>query len=386
MKKGRVCVFKRDVLFAVILISGALLLGNLFVVTDAAVAATDTAGAYSERLLTVGTYGDDVKEVQRAMTHVNYDTQSIDGVYGNNTANAVSKFQGNHDLNVDGIAGPETQWVLCQKVKQIQTDLTTVGYSTEKIDGCFGPHTIRAVVSFQIANKLTVDGIVGPETSAALAQAVAAKKGGSSGSTGGSTVYIVQKGDTLFTIASRYDTTPEAIKAANNLKSDIIDVGQKLTIPGSTVKPPATNPPSRQGRYGEPVPWSEADKIFARGAVATVTDIDSGLTYQVKRRGGSNHADVEPLTAADTAKMKKAYGGSWSWTRHAILVQVGGRTLAASQHGMPHGGSSISNNNFPGHFCIHFLGSKTHGGNQWAPNPAHVDAAHQAMVRKAAGL
>ena len=70
MKKGRVCVFKRDVLFAVILISGALLLGNLFVVTDAAVAATDTAGAYSERLLTVGTYGDDVKEVQRAMTHV----------------------------------------------------------------------------------------------------------------------------------------------------------------------------------------------------------------------------------------------------------------------------------------------------------------------------
>jgi peptidoglycan hydrolase-like protein with peptidoglycan-binding domain len=380
-------VLKRSVLIAVMLISGALLMGSLFVAADAAMAATDTAGAYSERLLNVGTYGDDVKEVQRAMTHVNYDTQGIDGVYGNNTANAVSQFQGNHGLNVDGIAGPETQWVLFQKVKQIQSDLTTVGYSTEKLDGSFGPHTIRAVVSFQIANKLKVDGIVGPETSAALAQAVAAKKGSSSGST----VYIVQKGDTLFTIASRYDTTPEAIKAANNLNSDIIDVGQKLTIPaGSTVKPPAkppvTNPPSRQGRYGEPIPWSQANKLFARGAVATVTDMDSGLTYQVKRRGGSNHADVEPLTAADTAKMKKAYGGSWSWTRHAILVQVGGRTLAASQHGMPHGGSSIGNNNFPGHFCIHFLGSKTHGGNQWASSPAHVDSAHQAMVRKAAGL
>ncbi|MGI6488776.1 MAG: LysM peptidoglycan-binding domain-containing protein [Syntrophomonadaceae bacterium] len=380
-------MLKRSVLIAVMLISGALLMGSLFVAADAAMAATDTAGAYSERLLNVGTYGDDVKEVQRAMTHVNYDTQGIDGVYGNNTANAVSQFQGNHGLNVDGIAGPETQWVLFQKVKQIQSDLTTVGYSTEKLDGSFGPHTIRAVVSFQIANKLKVDGIVGPETSAALAQAVAAKKGSSSGST----VYIVQKGDTLFTIASRYDTTPEAIKAANNLNSDIIDVGQKLTIPaGSTVKPPAkppvTNPPSRQGRYGEPIPWSQANKLFARGAVATVTDMDSGLTYQVKRRGGSNHADVEPLTAADTAKMKKAYGGSWSWTRHAILVQVGGRTLAASQHGMPHGGSSIGNNNFPGHFCIHFLGSKTHGGNQWASSPAHVDSAHQAMVRKAAGL
>ena len=269
-------MLKRSVLIAVMLISGALLMGSLFVAADAAMAATDTAGAYSERLLNVGTYGDDVKEVQRAMTHVNYDTQGIDGVYGNNTANAVSQFQGNHGLNVDGIAGPETQWVLFQKVKQIQSDLTTVGYSTEKLDGSFGPHTIRAVVSFQIANKLKVDGIVGPETSAALAQAVAAKKGSSSGST----VYIVQKGDTLFTIASRYDTTPEAIKAANNLNSDIIDVGQKLTIPaGSTVKPPAkppvTNPPSRQGRYGEPIPWSQANKLFARGACRTVTDMDS---------------------------------------------------------------------------------------------------------------
>ena len=30
---------------------------------------------------------------------------------------------------------------------------------------------------------------------------------------------------------------------------------------------------------------------------------------------------------------------------------------------MPHDVSTISDNNFPGHVCLHFLGSSTHNGN-----------------------
>lgn len=45
------------------------------------------------------------------------------------------------------------------------------------------------------------------------------------------TVYIVQKGDTLYSIALKYNTTPTAIMNKNNLTSNILSVGQTLTIP-----------------------------------------------------------------------------------------------------------------------------------------------------------
>ena len=47
---------------------------------------------------------------------------------------------------------------------------------------------------------------------------------------GETVVYTVRGGDTLFQIAQAFKTTVEKIKAANNLDSDILFVGQKLTI------------------------------------------------------------------------------------------------------------------------------------------------------------
>ena len=53
--------------------------------------------------------------------------------------------------------------------------------------------------------------------------------------------YIVQVGDTLSLIATRYKTTVGALMRANRLTSDIILIGQSLVIPG-------------QGRHGGPPP------------------------------------------------------------------------------------------------------------------------------------
>lgn len=54
----------------------------------------------------------------------------------------------------------------------------------------------------------------------------------------GPTTYVVQQGDTLYSIARRFGTTVEAIKAANGLTSNTISVGQRLTIPGGTPSTP----------------------------------------------------------------------------------------------------------------------------------------------------
>lgn len=53
-------------------------------------------------------------------------------------------------------------------VMQIQTILTGNGYPTGGIDGIFGEKTKTAVISFQSAQGLTPDGIIGPQTWGAL--------------------------------------------------------------------------------------------------------------------------------------------------------------------------------------------------------------------------
>ena len=44
-------------------------------------------------------------------------------------------------------------------------------------------------------------------------------------------IYIVQKGDTLYSIASRFNTTVQRLKEVNNLTSNSLTLGQELLIP-----------------------------------------------------------------------------------------------------------------------------------------------------------
>jgi LysM repeat protein len=59
---------------------------------------------------------------------------------------------------------------------------------------------------------------------------VAAPAGNGGGA--GNGTYTVKSGDNLSRIASRQGTTVAALKSANNLRTDRINVGQKLKIPG----------------------------------------------------------------------------------------------------------------------------------------------------------
>lgn len=133
----------------------------------------------------------------------------------------------------------------------------------------------------------------------------------------------------------------------------------------------------KKSPFGILIPWDEVDIIFPRMAKGKIRDLETGLTFNIQRRGGNLHADVQPLTAQDTKTFKEIYGNRWSWRRRAVILEIGHKKIAASMNGMPHGQGAIYGNNFPGHFCLHFYKSHTHSKN--------LDLAHQLMVLKAAG-
>ena len=67
-------------------------------------------------------------------------------------------------------------------------------------------------------------------------------------STGSETVYVVKKGDTLSSIASKYGTTYQKLAEYNGIANpNVISVGQKIKIPGTTTQAPATTPSASTG-------------------------------------------------------------------------------------------------------------------------------------------
>ena len=213
-----------------------------------------------------------------------------------------------------------------EAVEKVQSRLLELGYFTGSVGGNYLDLTKSAVAAFQSAAKLNVTGIVDAQT---LAKMFA-------------------------------DDAPKAPRKD--------DSGSTNT--GTTTARPAT------GTAVEADWWkSDIQSIYARGTTATVTDVETGIAWNEYRGGGTNHADVQPATAADTANMKKACG-SWSWKRRAIFVTINGVNYAASMNCMPHGSGSIKDNNFNGHHCIHFTNSRTHGSNK-------VCSLHQAAIKKA---
>jgi LysM repeat protein len=82
----------------------------------------------------------------------------------------------------------------------------------------------------------------------------------SPGTPGAPIVHVVQPGENLFRIALRYNTTVEAVAAANGIRNpQLIYVGQKLTIP-----PGGTTPPPGGGRTHVVQPGENLFRIALR--------------------------------------------------------------------------------------------------------------------------
>ncbi len=191
------------------------------------------------------------------------------------------------------------------------------------------------------------------------------------------TRYQVAKGDTPWTISIAHGIPMTELLQVNNLsESSELQIGQSLIIPVHHI--PKTEVTSY--KYGEYLDWFEASQyLFPINAVATVTDFETGKSFQVKRTIGASHSDTEPLTASDTAIIKEVWGGDFSWSVRPVIVEVNGRRIAASMTSMPHSIEYITDNNFTGHFDIHFLNSLRHKDNE-------IDPDHQEAIKVAAGL
>lgn len=123
------------------------------------------------------------------------------------------------------------------------------------------------------------------------------------------------------------------------------------------------------------VDWYDTARYaLERGAYYMLYDIRNGQTINIKYTTGSSHMDIEPATAEDTAKLKQALGGEWTYVRTPFILIANGCFAAASLYGEPHGGTdTIAGNNMDGVVCLHLTNSRTHGSNR-------VDEDHQAAI------
>jgi peptidoglycan hydrolase-like protein with peptidoglycan-binding domain len=195
----------------------------------------------------------------------------------------------------------------------MQQALKNLNYSVSA-DGVFGALTQSAVIAFQSKNNLTADGVAGAKTLEKLY----------SGSAVGNTT-------------------------SSSLSSSSASSGDSSAAYGTASGPDGA---SVQCLYW----YTEVKPNLSTGSHITVFDPATNLQWTLRVYSRGRHADCEPLTADDTATMYQAFGGVITWTPKPVYVRLpDGRWTLAAMHDVAHLSGSISDNNFDGHLCVHFL-------------------------------
>ena len=143
-------------------------------------------------VIKLGVTGSEVLRLQKRLQELGYYTSAKDSRCKADDVAAIRSFQKKNGLDVDGVAGYDTQVLLYStnaimdngqlsgslgmsyetlkkgmygdEVKAMQNRLIELGYLSGKADGYYGTDTAEAVYYFQKANGLVRDGIAGEKT------------------------------------------------------------------------------------------------------------------------------------------------------------------------------------------------------------------------------
>lgn len=163
-----------------------------------------------DRILTLGSWGADVFELQLELNRAGYDVVA-DGLFGRQTQLAVLSLQVASGLEPDGIVGPAT-------LAALRSQFGTMEYVVQPGDSLWViarrfDTTMDEIVAL---NRLTTSVLqVGQRLQVPAPR-----------------TYIVQEGDTLSAIAVRFQTTVQALAALNDIRDpNRIRVGMELRLP-----------------------------------------------------------------------------------------------------------------------------------------------------------
>jgi peptidoglycan hydrolase-like protein with peptidoglycan-binding domain len=239
----------------------------------------------------------------------------IDGIAGPGTVAAVRRFQRRAGLTVDGIPGMRTRIALGElgrplfgrrvivrgnvgwDVSVLQFLLVKRGFRSLPIDGRFGAGTEHALRRFQRRAGLVPDGIAGRATIAALDSS--AVRPPLQRTERPRVRYVVQAGDTLTEIASRYGVSVARLARANRLDpARVLLAGTRLSVPALRSQPAASasNAVSRAAVRASLDRWSHYYGVEPR-LVRALAWMESGYQqHLVSSAGALGVMQVTPAT------------------------------------------------------------------------------------------
>lgn len=214
-----------------------------------------------------------------------------------------------------------------KNVLMLQKRLIDLDYFSFKCTGSYGAMTRTSVIRFQELNTLAADGMVGEETF-----------------------------NLLFS-----------------------NKAVRCPIAASVHMPIGPSSQEAKAPFGKLADWKdEVDPIFKPGNSYAITDLNTGVTYQVVRTGGVNHARIETANVLDTEAMLNTFGEEFNWSKRPVTVTIDGITYAASLQGMPSGEDGRDGNEMMGGCALYFSGSRSDIGNI-------ADEEHRLNVLRASG-
>ena len=313
----------------------------------------------------IGDNSEDVAKLQRALTILMYYNGRIDSDYGPATTTAVAAYQKAKGMEADGVAGHDTVKSIFGSVGKSSSSSSASSSSStasSKSTSSKSVSSLKAIGSMPSASKKGDSGTKVTKLQQAL-EFLGYYSGPIDGSYGDQTVEAVKR------LQKNRGMKQDGVAGSSTIR---VIFGESESA--SSQKASTTTTKTKT----EVLDWydDKVTKVIPKNAKFTVKDIATGKTFTAVRWSGASHMDAESASAEDTKTLKAIMGGSWSWRRRAILIKYNGHVYAASMNGMPHGTTTVNNNGFDGHFCIHFKNSKTHGSDK-------VDPDHQKAVTTA---